>query len=306
MRITGGSMSVRMSYPTMRRLGALARAMLLQAGAEQLRVPLGRIDHPTRLAWYTLRPVAPWATASWPAAPWTCRYRTRPASPCATRASSAGSASRSSRVDAYDKSTGKALYTIDLKVDGMLHAAVQHAPRLGMTSGQPAQPGAGRRPCKACTRCISCLALWRWSPSDSVACQRAVEAIQVDWLEAGRRRQRAGDARRLFQRWLPRSPRPARPRPVTMKTKAMSPAHWPTPRPSVEATYHNQYVNHAQLEPPSALARFNPDGSLDIWLPNQAPDMFRADIAKRTGLAPAQINLHSPLLGGFFWPAFPL
>ena len=28
MRITGGSMSVRMSYPTMRRLGALARAML--------------------------------------------------------------------------------------------------------------------------------------------------------------------------------------------------------------------------------------------------------------------------------------
>ena len=39
------------------------------------------------------------------------------------------------RVDAYDKSTGKALYSIDLKVDDMLHAAVQHAPRLGMTVG---------------------------------------------------------------------------------------------------------------------------------------------------------------------------
>ena len=43
MRITGGSMSVRMSYPTMRRLGALARAMLLQAGAEKLGVPVGEL-----------------------------------------------------------------------------------------------------------------------------------------------------------------------------------------------------------------------------------------------------------------------
>ncbi|WP_313647027.1 molybdopterin cofactor-binding domain-containing protein, partial [Pseudomonas sp.] len=68
----------------------------------------------------------------------------------------------------------------------------------------------------------------------------------------------------------------------------------------VEASYHNQYLNHAQLEPPSALARFNADGTLDVWLPNQAPDMFRDDIAKRTGLEAAQINLHSPLLGGFF------
>ncbi|MBS7675469.1 hypothetical protein KIN13_18850, partial [Vibrio cholerae] len=43
MRITGGSMSVRMSYPIMRRLGALARAMLMQAAAEQLRVPLSEL-----------------------------------------------------------------------------------------------------------------------------------------------------------------------------------------------------------------------------------------------------------------------
>ena len=44
MRITGGSMSVRMSYPTMRRLGALARAMLMQAAAEQWGVPLSELS----------------------------------------------------------------------------------------------------------------------------------------------------------------------------------------------------------------------------------------------------------------------
>jgi isoquinoline 1-oxidoreductase beta subunit len=34
------------------------------------------------------------------------------------------------RLDIHDKSTGKALYAIDMRVDGMLHAAVQHAPRM--------------------------------------------------------------------------------------------------------------------------------------------------------------------------------
>ena len=41
---------------------------------------------------------------------------------------------------------------------------------------------------------------------------------------------------------------------------------------TVEATYHSQYLHHAQLEPPSTLARFNDDNSLDIWLPNQGPE----------------------------------
>ncbi|MFD2017969.1 molybdopterin cofactor-binding domain-containing protein [Vibrio olivae] len=61
------------------------------------------------------------------------------------------------------------------------------------------------------------------------------------------------------------------------------------------ATYRTQYVHHAQLEPPSALARFNSDGTLDVWMPNQAPDVFLGDIAKRTGLSEDKINVHSSI-----------
>ena len=43
MRFTGGSMSVRMSYDTMRNLGASARAMILQAAAGRLGVPVGEL-----------------------------------------------------------------------------------------------------------------------------------------------------------------------------------------------------------------------------------------------------------------------
>ncbi|WP_431272851.1 hypothetical protein [Dankookia sp. P2] len=35
------------------------------------------------------------------------------------------------RLDIHDKSTGRARYSIDQRVEGMLQAAVQHAPRLG-------------------------------------------------------------------------------------------------------------------------------------------------------------------------------
>ncbi|MGE8386130.1 MAG: molybdopterin cofactor-binding domain-containing protein, partial [Pseudomonas putida] len=134
MRITGGSMSVRMSYPTMRRLGALARAMLLQAGAEQLGVPVdelsttpGNVVHTTSgrsipygdLAGRAMDLPVPDPASVKLRDPSQFRWIGKPVR----------------RLDAYDKSTGKAQYCIDIKVDGMLHAAVQHAPRLGMTVG---------------------------------------------------------------------------------------------------------------------------------------------------------------------------
>ncbi|MDU6749799.1 MAG: molybdopterin cofactor-binding domain-containing protein, partial [Bradyrhizobium sp.] len=42
------------------------------------------------------------------------------------------------------------------------------------------------------------------------------------------------------------------------------------------------------------------DGTLDLWLPNQAPEMFQAAAAKVAGITPDKVKLHSPPLGGFF------
>lgn len=298
MRITGGSMSVRMSYPTMRRLGALARAMLLQAGAEQLGVPVtqlttqpGRVVHAAsgrslgygELAGRALdMPVPDPATVTL-RDPSQFRWIGKPVK----------------RLDAYDKSTGKAQYSIDLKVDGMLHAAVQHAPRLGMTVGSlrnQAQVEAmkGVHSVHQLPGAVAVVAERWWHA------KRAVEAIQVEWLEAAAdstvRAMPANFSSDAYRDFLAAQQGPAR----DDENEGDVAGALANAKTKVEATYHNQYLNHAQLEPPSALARFNPDGSLDVWLPNQAPDMFRADIAKRTGLDAAKINLHSPLLGGFF------
>jgi isoquinoline 1-oxidoreductase beta subunit len=297
-RITGGSMSVRMSYPVMRRLGALARAMLLQAGAEKLRVPVSElstepgkvvhIDSSRSIAYGELAERAMDLPVPDPGSvqlrdPSKFRWIGQPVK----------------RLDAYDKSTGKALYSIDLKVDGMLHAAVQHAPRLGMTVGSlrnedQVKGMKGVHSVHLLPGAVAVVAKRWWHA------KRAVEAIQVNWQEPG------GDSK-------------VRPMPADFSSdeflKQLSVAQGTSrdaekegdvaaslasAKTTLEATYQNQYLHHAQLEPPSALARFNNDGSLEIWLPNQAPDMFRADIAKRTGLDPSRITVHSPLLGGFF------
>jgi isoquinoline 1-oxidoreductase subunit beta len=68
----------------------------------------------------------------------------------------------------------------------------------------------------------------------------------------------------------------------------------------VEAVYDAPFLAHAQLEPPSAIARFNDDGTLDLWAQNQQPDVFQAVAAGIAGVEPHQVNLHSPTLGGFF------
>jgi isoquinoline 1-oxidoreductase beta subunit len=181
----------------------------------------------------------------------------------------------------------------------MLHAAVQHAPRLGMTVGEvrnEAQVKAmkGVHSVHRLPGAVAVVAERWWHA------KRAVEAIQVQWQEApadAQVRVMPADFSTLTHReHLANQPGPGR----EAESEGDFAGVLAKATTKVEATYHNQYLNHAQLEPPSALARFNPDGTLDIWLPNQAQDMFLADIAKRANLDPAKINLHTPLLGGFF------
>lgn len=55
-----------------------------------------------------------------------------------------------------------------------------------------------------------------------------------------------------------------------------------------------------QLEAPLATARFNDDGTLDLWLPNQALEQFAIKSAEVAEITPDKVQLHSQVLGGFF------
>ena len=183
MRVTGGSMSVRTSYATMRRLGALGRRILLQAASGQLGVSLGeltteqgKVVHAASgrsLSYGELAPHAMDLPVSDPASvtlkdPGQFRWIGKPIK----------------RLDVYEKSTGKAIYAIDCRVEGMLHAAVQHAPRLGLTVGtirneDQLRAMKGVHSVHQLPGAIAVVAERWWNA------RRAAEAAQVEWREPG-------------------------------------------------------------------------------------------------------------------------
>ena len=297
MRITGGSQSVRSSYTTMRRLGALARQMLLQAAAAALSVPVdqlhtepGRVIHAASGRSLTYGELAERARDLPVPSPESIKLK----DPAQFR----WIGKPVQRLDMHEKSTGQAIYTIDFRVDDMLHAAVQHAPRLGLTAGdirnlQQVQGMKGGHSVHVLTGAGAVVAERWWQA------KRAAETLQVAWQEPqtpDANYMPADFSTEAFAQALAQEPGNGEDAEVKGDfAQGMSAA-----KTTLSATYHSQYLNHAQLEPPSALARFNNDGTLELWIPNQAPEMFQADIAKRTGLAAENIIIHSPLLGGFF------
>lgn len=57
---------------------------------------------------------------------------------------------------------------------------------------------------------------------------------------------------------------------------------------------------HAGLEPRCAVARFMPDGALEVWCGTQDPFFVRDVLARDHGLPPERVTVHAKRLGGSF------
>ncbi|AWN37136.1 xanthine dehydrogenase family protein molybdopterin-binding subunit [Methylobacterium radiodurans] len=295
LRMTGGSFSTRSSFEAMRRLGATAREMLLRAAAAKLAVPQaslttedGRVIHAGSGRALGYGELAAAALALQPRDdvplkdPKTFRWIGKPVA----------------RLDMRDKSTGRAVYSIDIRVDGMLHAAVQHAPHLGTepeaianeaeVRAMPGVQGVHRLP-----GAVAVVADTWWRA------RKGAEALAVTWTKPapeGVETVSAGFSSAAMLAALRDSAAPG----IPAEQEGDVAAAFAGAAKIVEAAYDAPYLAHAQLEPPSAVARFAEDGSLDLWLPNQMPELFQQVAAKVAGLQPDGVRIHSPMLGGFF------
>ncbi|MBK5959245.1 isoquinoline 1-oxidoreductase [Rhodoplanes elegans] len=295
LRMTGGSYSTRSSYEPMRRLGATAREMMIRAAAARLKVPQaslttqdGRVIHPPSGRAVPYGDLAAAALALEPATevalrdPATFRWLGKPVA----------------RIDIRAKATGKAVYAIDLKVGGMLHAAVQHAPVLGTepvrianeaaVAAMPGVHGVHRLPgavavtadtwYRARKAVESAEVTWSEPPATGL------DAVAADFSSVGLRAALAGHAG------------PG----VPAEQAGDTAAAFAVAAKVIEAEYDAPYLAHGQLEPPSSIARFNSDGTLELWIPNQMPELFQSVAAQTAGLPPEKVMVHSPMLGGFF------
>ena len=292
MRFTGGSFSVRSSYAHFCKLGATARAMLVQAAANQLGVPAaelttanGQVLH--AVSGRALEYAALAATA-----------RNLPVPPDAEPKSPANFhmiGSALPRLDVRAKSTGQTRYAIDIAMPNMLRAAVIHAPRAGdepagigneaAVRDMPGVFGIHRLPG---AMAVTADSFWR--------ARKAAEALEIAWAKTERSVPAGFTNDTMLSTLKQAMVQPGR---VGEQEGEIAVGMAQATR-TIEAEYDAPYLAHGQLEPPSALAAFQPDGSLEVWTPNQAPEGFQALAAAVSGLPPERIMIHSQPLGGFF------
>ncbi|ORE94213.1 molybdopterin binding aldehyde oxidase and xanthine dehydrogenase [Stappia sp. 22II-S9-Z10] len=295
MRLTGGSFSTRSSFPVVRRLGATARDMMLRAAAARLEVDAaslstsdGVVTHAATGRTLTYGDLAEEAMALTP------REDVALRDPAAFRWIGKPVA----RIDVADKSRGLAKFTIDQVVDGMLFAAVVHAPYYGTeplslanAADVKAMPGVHSVHTLPGAVAVAADSWWR--------ARKAVEALDVTWSDpapSGIDTVAADFSSAAMRAALAASSAEG----VSVEAEGDVDAAFAAAAKTVEAEYDAPYLAHAQLEPPSAIARFNADGTLEVWLPNQMPDAFLKLCAEAGGVAPEKVTLHQPMLGGFF------
>lgn len=293
-RVTGGSFSIRNTFQHFRVLGATARAMLVQAAAQRLAVSAGEcttepgfVVHAAssrRFAYGELAQAAAALPVPQDAEPKSGRFRL------------IGTPAK--RLDTRDKSTGRAQFGIDVKVEGMLQAAVVHAPRAGAEPGEVLNEAAlrsmpGVHSVHKLPGAVAVVADSFWRAKSAAA------KAEVAWTALGGQAVVPEDYSSAGHLALLKANADAAGNPAR-DARGDAPAALRNAAKVVSADYDAPFLAHAQLEPPSATVRFNTDGTLDVWTPNQAPERFQAIAAREAGIEPGKVRIHSPLMGGFF------
>ena len=284
---TGGSTSVMSSWEPLRKAGASARAVLVDAAAQtwavapgSLRTEKGRVYHDAsgRSASYG-ELSAKAATLPVPA-------EVALKDPKDFRIIG----TNVKRVEGRDKVTGKAEFSIDVRLPGMLTAVVAHPPVCGGTaksfdaSKAMAVPGVVK--VKQISTGVAVIAKDFWTA------RTAREALEIVWDDGPNGNLDSAETREQYRK-LAGEPG------IVAENEGDAEKGMESAAKTVEAVYEVPYLAHAPMEPLNAVAHVQAD-RCDIWAGTQYQTMDQKVGAAITGLTPEQIHVHTTLLGGGF------
>ncbi len=285
---TGGSRSIRGSQDYLRKAGATAREMLIAAAAAQWSVPAsecsaenGVITHGPSGRTLRFGQVAQAAAAIAP--------------PKAVRLKQPQDwkliGTRRRRLDVADKVNGHTIYAIDVRLPGMLRAALAQCPVFGGTLKSADETGiAGRAGVRRVIKFDDAVAVvadtwWQakkaldalpivWDDGQHGAVSSASIAADLaaglDAAEAGVGRQQGDVAAGLAQ----------------SATR-------------IETEYNVPFLAHATLEPQNCTAHVVGD-KVEIWVPTQHGKSALSVAATAAGVPPRNVVVHKMMLGGGF------
>ena len=285
---TGGSSAMANSWEQYRRAGATARAALVAAAASEWGVDAGEVSTEAgevvhagsgrRLGYGALAGTA----ASMPVP-----------EDVALKDASAfryiGREGVTPRVDAGDKAMGRATFTQDLKLPGMLTAVVAHPPRFGATVARFDDTAARAVPgvveVVEVPTGVAVVAEHFW------AARQGREALRVQWDESGAVDRSDSD---ILGEMRQLAGRPG----LEVRNDGDAEGALAGAR-TVELTFEVPYLAHACMEPMNCVVDLRDDG-VAIHTGAQIQTLDQAAVAAALGLEPAQVQIETLYAGGSF------
>jgi len=285
---TGGSTTVRDAWTPLRRAGACAKMMLIEAAAQRWGVPAGEctasesvVHHAgsNRQLGYGELAAAASALAV-------------PADPVMKNANDyklLGTAVP--RLDIAAKVTGRAEFGIDVRHEGMLYAAVRNVPVFGGTvervdeasiKGMPGMVGVVTLKDGVAVVADS---WWR--------AQKAVTALDIDFGDGGN----AGLDNALVSQTLAEAIRDGSL--FTYRDDGDVEEAAEGAGETINAVYQAPFLAHACMEPMNCTARIE-NGKVEVWMPNQAPILMQFLASNIADVDMDDVTIHTTFLGGGF------
>ncbi len=283
---TGGSRSVRSLHATLQEIGANARGRLISAAARQWGVPAIECDASDGVVHHT---ASGRALSYGVLAPVAAKIQLNDAPSITSPDKYTLVGKPLARLDTKAKCTGQAQFGIDVRLPGMVYAAVSLCPVPGgKVKSYDASKIVGRRGIQAVTPIPGGLAVvadryWR--------AKQAAADLPVEWDFGPGAGTSSAQFRAEYRAALDGSLVAARnDGDVTQALKQGM---------LVQADYDVPHLSHAPMEPLNCTADVRPEG-VEVWLGTQNPDMALQLAAHTAGVPREKVQVHNQFLGGGF------
>lgn len=286
-QMTGGSSALTSSYDQHRLIGATARAMFLEAAAAKwgltdtlgLRTSEGKvIGEKGELSYAELAPLV--AKMQSPKGEIVLK------DPKQFKLIGKSMA----RVDAMEKTNGKAIFGLDVQPLGLQYCVIARAPVFGAkvksVDDKAARKVKGVKDVLRLPDRVAVLAENTW------AARQGRDALVIEWEKTGKENVSSESILKEYRALAKKDN-------VVAENKGDTKAAMKKAGKFLEAEFHFPYLAHACMEPMNCTISFN-GSKAEIWSGHQMPTVDRDTAASILGLDKEKVTVHTTYAGGSF------